>query len=119
MLENKKIAIVIPLYNEAENIGKLLYSLPNYLDEVIIVNDGSKDNSDRIVHDCIQEQQNRLEFQKTSYHYLAHTENRGKGAAIKTGYFFSLNLDVELVATIDGDGQMCKLPLKQNCLKVE
>jgi len=53
MLNDKTIACVIPAYNEEDQIGYVLNNLPDYIDKVIVVNDGSKDNTEKIVKEII------------------------------------------------------------------
>lgn len=52
MLNNKKISIVIPCKNEEKIIGKTVKGLPNYIDEVIVVDNGSSDNSAQVARDA-------------------------------------------------------------------
>ena len=79
-----KLSIVIPAYNEAKTIHLILKKIEdvvligNYIKEIIIVNDCSKDDTETVV----------LALQKTHYQsikYVAHTVNKGKGAALHTG----------------------------------
>jgi len=75
-----KLSIIIPAFNEENTIAKIIekiYSAPLSIDkEVIIVNDGSSDNTGKILKE-LQEKYNFI--------LLEHRENQGKGAAIKTG----------------------------------
>ena len=45
MLNNKSIAVVIPAYNEAKQIGMVIDTMPDFVDRLVIVNDNSKDNT--------------------------------------------------------------------------
>ena len=87
------IAIIIPVYNEAEVIGEVLAEnriINNYT--TIVVDDGSSDDS----------------FIQASLHAslaLKHRINRGKGAAVKTGIMAANLLESEILVTMDGDGQ--------------
>ncbi len=97
MNENPLLTIVIPAYNEAEN---LVVVLPPLLDfcrqrnwQIILVNDGSLDNTKEIV----------LPFEGTdTFTVLHHKLNKGYGAALKTGI---QACDTPYVITIDADGQ--------------
>jgi glycosyltransferase involved in cell wall biosynthesis len=77
------LSILIPLYNEEEFIGTLLERvlaapLPEDVDrEVIVVDDGSNDGSDKIVEDFVRRHPENVQL-------IRHGENRGKGAAIRT-----------------------------------
>lgn len=53
MLHGKKIAVVVPAYNEETQIGMVIESMPNFVDRIIIVNDKSKDKTAEVVLDYI------------------------------------------------------------------
>lgn len=82
-MENFKISIIIPAYNEEKRIGKTLDFICDYLKkqsynwEILVVDDGSVDRTKEVV----------LGKKKTYsfIHYLSYGENRGKGYAIKFG----------------------------------
>jgi len=71
----RQITIVIPVFNEEESISKTLLNLKNIsgIDEIIVVDDGSTDNSYYIMKNI------------SGIKFIHHKENRGYGAAIKTG----------------------------------
>jgi len=77
------LSVLIPLYNEEEFIGTLVERvlaapLPDSLDrEIIVVDDGSNDGSDKVVDEFVQRYPDRVQL-------IRHGENRGKGAAIRT-----------------------------------
>ncbi len=77
------ISILIPLYNEEEFIGTLLERvlaapLPGDLDrEIIVVDDGSTDGSDKVVEDFVRRYPDKVQL-------IRHGKNRGKGAAVRT-----------------------------------
>lgn len=88
-----KIAVVIPIYNEAEIIGNVLAETKKYGDFIlIVVDDGSKDEG--FVQASLQ-----------GALTLRHKLNRGKGAAIKTGIMAANLLEADVIVTMDGDGQ--------------
>lgn len=92
-----KLTIVVPVYNEGESIGEFLKELIPFCDKnnfyLIVVNDGSKDNSLSII-----DQYSNREFIRV----ISHKLNRGYGAALKTGL---LAVRTEYALTMDGDGQ--------------
>lgn len=75
-----KISIIIPVYNEERHVEEIVQAVQAVpLDkELIIVNDGSEDGSDAIIRE-------RILCRYDNIRYLTHAENRGKGAAIRTG----------------------------------
>jgi hypothetical protein len=91
-----KIAIVIPAYNEAENIGHVLDLIPaevcGVATETLVVDDGSRDGTGDVVsaHGAI---------------VARHVTNRGGGAALRTGYRLMVESKAEIVVTLDADGQ--------------
>jgi glycosyltransferase involved in cell wall biosynthesis len=98
---NKTIMIVMPAYNEAPRIGKVIRSVPKvftvegrtYPTRVVIVDDGSKDGT-------VQE------AKTAGATVLKHVMNSGAGAATRTGLRYAANQpDIAYVATLDADGQ--------------
>ncbi len=93
----QKITIIVPCYNEQENLPKLIDKLTQFISEnksytVIFVNDGSKDDT----LNCLK----NINHEKVSV--VSHSRNRGYGAAIKSGI---LAAGTDFCITIDGDGQ--------------
>ncbi len=88
----KKVIAVVPAYNEEESIGKLVRELGSYVDSIIVVDDGSVDET----YDMAVE---------AGAIVLQHPKNMGKGAALKTGISKALELDADVIVAIDGDAQ--------------
>jgi len=82
------ISLVIPLYNEENRLKKNLKFIQNFLKnkniEVIFVNDGSDDNSEKIIKKFINKNKDK-KFIK----YISYKKNVGKGYAIKKGVLSS------------------------------
>lgn len=57
MLSNKTIAVVVPAFNEEKQIGMVIETMPNFVDRIVIVNDSSSDNTEKIVKDLIKNDQ--------------------------------------------------------------
>jgi hypothetical protein len=91
-----RVAIVIPAYNEAENVGQVLDRLPEEVcgmpTAVLVVDDGSRDGTDQVAraHGAV---------------VARHVVNRGGGAALRTGYRLMADSEAKIVVTIDADGQ--------------
>lgn len=89
-----KVLLIIPAYNEAENIEKvvndLIQNYPQY--DYVIVNDGSRDETEEI---CL----------KNHYQVLNLPLNLGIGGAVQTGYRYALKNHYDIAIQIDGDGQ--------------
>lgn len=89
-----KKLIIIPAYNEAENLPKLISGIKSMLPEFdyVIINDGSTDNTRTL---CEQEGMNVVTL----------PINSGIGVAVQTGYKYALYNDYDIAIQIDGDGQ--------------
>ncbi len=89
------VTAVIPAYNEAKHIkDTALLTLP-YVDRVIVVNDGSRDETQKMLG----------EISDPRLTTLRHRTNLGKGSALKTGCEAAKRLGAEIIVTLDGDGQ--------------
>ena len=49
MIDSKTVAVVVPAYNEASQIGMVIETMPDFVDRIVIVNDMSKDNTSEAV----------------------------------------------------------------------
>ncbi len=91
-----KIAILIPAYNEAENIGVVLDQMPREVcgveTEVLVVDDGSRDGTGDVAAEH-------------GAPVARHVTNRGGGAALRTGYRLMVESGALIVVTLDADGQ--------------
>lgn len=87
----KQIA-VIPALNEERTIGSVVLLALEYVDEVIVVDDGSSDETGRVA---------RMAGAKA----VAHERNQGKGDAIRTGSELAIEMGADVIVLLDGDGQ--------------
>src|SRR5262249_16008785 len=90
------IAVVMPVYNEQDQVAAALSSIPDFVDVIVVVDDGSTDSTWGVLSRASDYRLVRLR----------HSTNRGVGAAIKTGYRQCLTTGAEIIAIMDGDGQM-------------
>lgn len=98
MYKNKKIAIVVPAYNEEKLIGRVISTLPDFVDKIIVVNDLSTDGTEDVVNKLIKVNDKLL--------LINHETNQGVGGAIVTGYKMSLKLEYDVTVVMAGDAQM-------------
>jgi glycosyltransferase involved in cell wall biosynthesis len=102
MYRDTRIALVIPAYNEERLIRPTLERVPDFIDHVIVVDDGSTDGTPTVVQQCIARDP-RVEM-------IHHESNKGPGAAIVTGYQRALADGYDIAVVCGGDEQM---PLEQ------
>lgn len=81
---------IIPTYNEEVAIGSIVLRTLQYVDKVLIVNDGSDDKTEEVA-------------KLAGAEVINHTKNLGKGEALKSA--FQAIGDAYIIVTIDGDGQ--------------
>lgn len=84
------VTAIVPAYNEAISIGSVVISASEFVDRVIVIDDGSIDHTTEIA-------------EKAGALVIKHPHNMGKGAALKTGFNAAQNTDI--LVTLDGDGQ--------------
>lgn len=90
----KKLFIIacIPAFNEERIIGTLVKEMLQYVDEVVVCDDGSTDNTSN-------------EAQNAGAQVIKHERNYGKGAATRSLFKYAKNSKADVIVTIDGDGQ--------------
>lgn len=96
MYNKKTIAAVIPAYNEEMLITDVIKAIPDHVDRIYVVNDGSHDRTAEIVNSFVNE---RITL-------ISHSKNIGPGAALITGYKQALIDHIDIVVKMDGDNQM-------------
>ncbi len=90
----EKVLFVIPAYNEEENIKKVLEEIKKDVSfaDIIVINDGSKDNTSKIVKDC-------------GFNCIDMIYNVGYAMAVQTGIKYAYQNDYDYVIQFDADGQ--------------
>lgn len=96
MFGDVRVAVVIPAYHEARHIRQTVTSVPDWVDRVIVVDDGSGDKTAGAAreagdHRCL---------------VVRHDQNLGVGAAIVTGYDIAFGEGLDIAVVMAGDGQM-------------
>lgn len=87
-----KYAALIPAYNEEKSIGSVIKGSLNFTKDIFVVDDGSRDNTSLIAEAAGAE-------------VLRHDNNKGKGAALISGFSEIIKRDFDAVITLDADGQ--------------
>ncbi|WP_312907184.1 glycosyltransferase family 2 protein [Natronosalvus caseinilyticus] len=136
MYRDHSVAAVVPAYNEERFIGDVIRKMPSFVDRLYVVNDCSTDgtweaileaarsdarrqiNREGAVTDRVERirpdgGENPALAARATVHEpigrvvpIDHRENRGAGGAIKTGYLAARAGRLDIVVTVDGDGQM-------------
>ncbi len=86
------VIVGIPAYNEEKTIASVVMKSLDHVDEVVVVDDGSEDDTSRLA-------------EKAGAHVIDHEKNLGKGEAMKTLFQYSRQKGVRAMVTLDGDGQ--------------
>ncbi len=87
-----KIHVAIPCYNEGLAIGTVALKASRYVDEVLVVDDGSIDDTVEVA-------------EAAGATVVAHEENNGKGRAVKNALRYAVEHDFDALVLLDGDGQ--------------
>lgn len=87
-----KIICVIPAWNEEKNIAKVVRSAMPYVDEVVVVDDCSADQTVALAISA-------------GASIIKHPINRGQGAALQTGNDYALSVGADIIVHFDGDDQ--------------
>ncbi len=98
MYKEKKICVIVPAYNEASQIGKVIETMPEFVDRIVVVDDNSIDNTAEVIKS----------YQKSDPRVLLirHKENQGCGGALASGLKWARDNDDDIAVRMDGDGQM-------------
>ena len=98
MYRERTVAIIIPAYNEEKLIGKVLQTMPAFIDHIVAVDDASCDRTGEVVKDYQKEESRII--------YLRHERNEGVGGAIVTGYKWARDNQIDITVVMAGDAQM-------------
>lgn len=98
MYKNKKIAVIVPAYNEELLIRKTIESVPFFVDTIVAVNDVSTDNTLSIL--------NELKKKNKKLTVITNPKNGGVGSSIKAGLKCKAAKDNDYFVVMAGDAQM-------------
>ena len=96
MLEGKRVAVVVPAYDEERLVAETLRGIPEFVDRVFVVDDASRDGT-AAAAEAVGD---------ARVHVLRHARNAGVGAAIATGYRRALEVGDDVVCVMAADNQM-------------
>jgi glycosyltransferase involved in cell wall biosynthesis len=86
------VLAIIPAYGEGRFIGQVVRQVLQYVQAVLVIDDGSADNT-------------ATEAERAGAKVIRHGTNLGKGAALKTGLNYAVSIDAAFFLFLDGDGQ--------------
>lgn len=98
-MTKNKVIVIIPAYNEEKTIIEVINRVKPLVDEIIIVDDGSSDQTAQLA-------------EKQGVIVLRHLINRGQGAALQTGNQYALKRGGEIIVHFDADGQFLAEEIK-------
>ncbi len=101
MLDAQRIAVVVPAYCEEKLLARTLSTMPDFVDAIYVVDDGSPDDTSGVARRSTDPR----------VRVIRHEVNRGVGAAIVTGYRAALAEHADAVAVMAGDAQMAPADL--------
>lgn len=90
---NSNWCVIVPTYNNCRTIGEVLKRILSVTKDVVVVNDGSTENTIDILQTF------------TLLHVISYPDNRGKGYALRKGFSYALDCGYDYAVTIDADGQ--------------
>jgi glycosyltransferase involved in cell wall biosynthesis len=88
----KRVVVAIPCLNEERNIGSLVIQAKRWASEVIVIDDGSADETGLVA-------------EAAGAIVIRHETNQGKGAALNSAFAVALGRDADVLVVMDGDGQ--------------
>ncbi len=96
MLDGKRVAVVVPAYDEERLVGETIRGMPDFVDRIYVVDDASRDGTSARAEAVADP---RVEL-------VRHEKNRGVGAAIATGYRRALEEEIDVTCVMAADNQM-------------
>jgi glycosyltransferase involved in cell wall biosynthesis len=93
LLNSTNFCVIVPTYNNHKTLKRVLDSILEFTQNIIIVNDGSTDGTSEILKEYAHLTQ------------IHHAKNSGKGIALRNGFKKAIELNFEYAITIDSDGQ--------------
>lgn len=96
-----RVAVVIPAFNECRAIVDTVATVPDFIDDIIVVDDASSDDTTAQAHAAAGRRTN-----PSGVDVIRHATNGGVGRAITTGYRRALAVGADVAVVMAGDGQM-------------
>lgn len=97
MYRNLRVAAILPCYNEEKLIGKTIETMPDFVDEIIAVDDHSTDNTWKVI--------SKIAKKNKRVRPIHLKKNVGIGGAYLNGFQYALDNNLDLIFTMAGDAQ--------------
>ena len=98
MYENHTLCAVVPAHNEETQIARVIETMSDFVDRIVVVDDRSSDRTREVVREYADASDRVV--------LIRHEENQGVGGAIASGYKYARDHDFDLAVVMAGDGQM-------------
>ncbi len=98
MYKNHKICVIVTAYNEELLISQTIETIPHFVDNIVVVDDCSTDTTTKIIA--------KFEMEKNRVIHIRHEKNLGVGAAVRTGYLWCKDNNLDIGIVMNGDAQM-------------
>jgi glycosyltransferase involved in cell wall biosynthesis len=105
MYKDKSVSVIIPCFNEENQIASVIETIPAFVDKIVVIDDNSKDKTLEILK--------KLQTSNDKIILIENKKNQGVGGSMASGYKWSRDNNIDLAVRMDGDGQMdpAHLPL--------
>ncbi len=103
MLDGKRVAVVVPAFDEERLVGETIRGIPEFVDTILVVDDGSRDGTAAAAEGAGD----------ARVQVLRHERNAGVGAAIATGYRRALEEEIDVTCVMAADNQMDPTELRE------
>ncbi len=105
MYKEKTVSVVIPCFNEEKQITRVIETIPEFIDKIVIIDDNSKDKTLEVLK--------KLQTGNDKIILIENKKNQGVGGSMASGYKWARDNNMDLAVRMDGDGQMdpAHLPL--------
>jgi len=99
MYKGKTVCVIVPAYDEENLIARVIETMPDFVDRIVVVDDNSDDKTAEIVRSYAEGANGRVVL-------IQHSTNQGVGAAIVSGYKWARDNKMDATAVMAGDAQM-------------
>jgi len=103
MLDGKRVAVVVPAFDEERLVGETIRGIPEFVDSILVVDDASRDGTAAAAEGVGD----------ARVQVLRHESNAGVGAAIATGYRRALEQETDVTCVMAADNQMDPVELRE------